>query len=75
MPMGISRLGLRGRSEWVATFFATVRKIDRRGPWLTSLHFRSQQILLKNSVEKGVKRSRSTRFDRLSAGFAIIADR
>ena len=24
MPTGISRLGLRGRSEWVATFFAAV---------------------------------------------------
>jgi hypothetical protein len=51
MPMGISRLGLRGRSEWVATFFATVRKIERRGPWLTSLHFRSQHFAVMITLQ------------------------
>jgi len=41
MPTEISRLGARGRREWVATIFATV-EIGRGqcGRWPTGLHFR-----------------------------------
>jgi hypothetical protein len=45
MPTGISRLGLRGRSEWVASIFAAVWAVFTCGPELRNA-FRRLRIPL-----------------------------
>jgi len=54
MPAGISRLGLRGRSEWVATIFAAV-EID-----VPSL--RAIQLLVESAVFRSSSAVKSRAF-------------